>query len=379
MNLRLRSALLPAALLLVAMMLVSCTGAGGRSTGAASATPGASPATTEAGAPTRVATFAGGCFWCMEGRFEAIPGVTDVISGYAGGNAENPTYEQVSTGATGHAEAVRVRFDPRRVTYEELLDAFWREIDPTDAGGQFADRGSQYRTAIFYHDEEQRQLAEESKTRLGSSGRFDAPIVTEIVPAGPFYEAEEYHQDYYRKHTWQYESYRAGSGRETYIEKTWGSGSGSPWRGFVKPSDEELRQRLTSLQYDVTQENGTERAFNNEFWDNHAEGIYVDVVSGEPLFSSRDKFDSGTGWPSFTRRLEPENVVDKVDASLLPARTEVRSRLGDSHLGHVFDDGPPPTGLRYCINSAALRFVPKENLDAEGYGEYVAAFQQSSP
>ncbi|MEZ9935009.1 methionine sulfoxide reductase [Vibrio breoganii] len=337
----------------------------------------------------KVATLAGGCFWCTEADLEKLPGVIDVVSGYAGGTEVNPTYKQVAAGKTGHIEAIQVTYDADSVTYVEVLDQLFRHMDPTDDQGSFVDRGRHYRPAVFYHNEQQFNIANGFIQDIEQLGVYKKPLKTELIEYTTFYDAEDYHQDYYKKNPIRYKYYRHGSGRDRYLDSIFGkdreesgmtliamieADKGVDTQRYTKPSDSEIKDMLTELQYYVTQQEGTERPFKNEYWDNKKDGIYVDIVSGEPLFSSTDKYKSGTGWPSFTKPINDRFITEHKDSKLFYTRIEVRSRFGDSHLGHVFEDGPEPTGLRYCINSASLKFIPKDQLAKMGYEEFLTLF-----
>lgn len=341
--------------------------------------------------------FAGGCFWCTESEFNHVPGVVSAISGYADvkemySEGKGPSYQEVSSETVTAREAVEVVYDAKLVTFDMLLEKYFRHINPMDNGGQFADRGHQYTPAIYYTSNTQRDASLVLIAKIDQTGKFDKKVVVEVLPFKNFYPAEEYHQDYKDKNQVRYEVYREGSGRNSYIRKNWADDStfikeifgtiknmntqnteqSVTWKNFTKEMKAESLKKLTPLQYKVTQEEGTERPFSNEYDKNYEHGIYVDIVSGEPLFLSTDKFDSGTGWPSFVKPIDISDVTLKEENGIFSSRTEVRSKIADSHLGHVFPDGPSERGgMRYCMNSASLRFIPFAKMEEEGYGEFV--------
>ena len=314
--------------------------------------------TMESKQEQRIIYLAGGCFWGLEAYMERIQGVTDAVSGYANGKGDTTNYQLLH--ATDHAETVKVTYDPDKISLDKLLQYYFRVIDPTSINKQGNDRGRQYRTGIYYQNEQDKAVIEAALKTLQS--KYQEPIQIEVEPLKNYVEAEEYHQDYLKKNPNGYCHIDIKKADEPLIDD----------KKYPKPSDAELKQKLTALQYDVTQGKHTERSFSNEYWDNFAPGIYVDITTGEPLFSSKDKFESGCGWPSFTKPIAAEVAEYQKDNSFNMTRIEVLSRSGHAHLGHVFDDGPRDKGgLRYCINSASIKFIPLDEMEKQGYGDLI--------
>ncbi|WP_409449814.1 peptide-methionine (R)-S-oxide reductase MsrB [Chryseobacterium sp.] len=310
--------------------------------------------------------FAGGCFWGTEHFFQQIRGVVSTEVGYANGNKKNPTYEEVVSHTTGFTEAVKVKYDSDEVDLKLLIDLYFKTIDPTSLNKQGNDRGDNYRTGIYSTDKETEAIIKEEVQKLAKN--YSKPIVVETIPLKNFYAAENYHQDYLEKNPRGYCHIEPG-----LFEMAKNANPPKKNVGYKKQDKAVLKQKLTAEQYKVTQENATERPFENEYWDETREGIYVDITTGEPLFISTDKFESGCGWPSFSKPITQKLIKENVDNSVGMTRTEVRSKTGDAHLGHVFDDGPKDKGgLRYCINSASLKFIPKAEMKAKGYGDYIS-------
>ncbi len=354
------------------------------------AKPVSNPAATSQSADIRTALVAGGCFWCVESDLEKTPGVIAAVSGYAGGTTENPTYKDYGSG--GHREVVEVTFDANQISFEEILIVTMKTTDPTDDDGTFADRGDKYSAAFYYESDAERQIIEDLIAEVDELGPYDAPLAIDVEKRATFWEAEDFHQDYYKGtlSKLKYGYYRTASGRDRFIDTYWEDKSSKlPWRAattntnettsmnfwenYTKPSKDELKAILDAVTFKVTQEDGTERAGTSPLDKNWEDGIYVDVLSGEPLYSSRDKFDSGTGWPSFVQPIRAGAITEHEDRKLFSVRTETRSAIADNHIGHVFTDGPADRGgLRYCMNGVALKFIPKADMEAKGYGDYLA-------
>jgi peptide methionine sulfoxide reductase msrA/msrB len=333
---------------------------------------------------------AGGCFWCVEADLEKLEGVIEAVSGYAGGTSDNPTYENYSR--DGHKEVVEVTYDATVVSFREISIYTLKHMDPTDGAGSFFDRGISYGPALYYETDEEKELIDALIATINQNGPYTKPLEVAVLARPQFWPAEDYHQNYYKGTLsgLKYQYYRSGSGRDAFIKKHWGNDTGPTlawennletsqtptteafWETYVKPDDAVLKATLDELAYRVTQKDGTERAGTSPLDKEYGRGIYVDILSGEPLFSSRDKYDSGTGWPSFTAPITPDAITEHEDRSLFSIRTEIRSRIADNHLGHVFPDGPVDRGgLRYCMNGVALRFIPEADMTAAGYEAFL--------